>query len=209
MLSGTAPVPGPLAGPTGTGSTGSATASSTAPSTPSPSPACAATSPPRPTFSAARPKAKPTAKSAAASSATSPATSTEPSPTAASAALDKHRSVISRQHVHLGSIPQVTVLPHPCPSSWIRTCCGTFLLYRCHPRREPQPCPRQSPDQRQPCTQDYRCTPRRACRQRGHRGPALTIPRNLTPFQPRAGQPDSPTDIRPGIPRVAQQLPLL
>ena len=51
--------------------------------------------PPRPTLSAAAPKAKPTAKSAAASSATSPAISTGPSQTATSAALDKHRSVIS------------------------------------------------------------------------------------------------------------------
>ena len=117
----------PPAGPTGTGSTGSATASSTAPSTPSPSPGCAATSPPRPTPSAAGPKAKPTAKSAAASSATSPATSTEPSPTAASAALGKHRSVIWRQHVHPRVPVQVTVLPRPRKSARVRVSCCTSV----------------------------------------------------------------------------------
>ena len=75
----------------------SVTASSTAPSTPSPSPACAATRQPGPTSSADAPTERPTGKSAAASSATSPATSTAPSPMAASATLDKHRSVM-RSH---------------------------------------------------------------------------------------------------------------
>ena len=78
-------------------------------------------------------RAKPTAKSAAASSATSPATSTEPLPTAASAALDKHRSVIWRQHVHPRPYPQATVPERPHESSGIQVGCCTFVLYPSEP----------------------------------------------------------------------------
>jgi Transposase len=113
-----------LAAPTATVSTASATASSTAPSTSSPSPGCAATRPPSPTSSAAAPKAKPTRKSAAASSATSPATYT-----GLSARLDKHRSVISRQHVHWSPSPQVTVPHRALQSAQVRVSCGTSVLY--------------------------------------------------------------------------------
>ena len=49
---------------------------------------------------------------------------------------------IWRQHVHPRPSMQVTVLPRPRRSARVRTSCGTFLLYRCHPRGEPQSCPR-------------------------------------------------------------------
>ena len=67
---------------------------------------------------------------------------------------------IWRQHVHPRPYPQVTVLPRPCKSPRVRVSCCTSVLYRCHPRREPQSCPRCSPDQRQPSAPGYRCVVR-------------------------------------------------
>ena len=42
----------------------------------------------------------------------------------------------NRQHVHRRPYPQVTVPQRVSASPWIRTCCGTFVLYSCKPQRE-------------------------------------------------------------------------
>ena len=52
---------------------------------------------------------------------------------------------ISRQHVHPRPSVQVTVLPRPRKSARVRTSCGTFLLYRCHPHRGHQSRPQMQP----------------------------------------------------------------
>ena len=42
----------------------------------------------------------------------------------------------NRQAVHWRPSPQVTVPERVSASPWIRTCCGTFVLYSCNPQRE-------------------------------------------------------------------------
>ena len=68
-------------------------------------------------------------------------------------AIDKHRSVIWRQHVHPRLSVQDTVLPRPRKSARVPVSCWTCVLYRCHPRRGTARGPRCSPDQRNPLRQ--------------------------------------------------------
>ena len=68
-------------------------------------------------------------------------------------------------------------ITRPCGATSVRVRCGTFLLYRCHPRRELQSCPGYSPDQRQPRTPGYRCVVRSAS---GQAGPSSPAPRRST-----------------------------
>ena len=56
---------------------------------------------------------------------------------------------IWRQHVHPRPSPQVTILQRPYAATCVRTCCCTFLLYRCHPCQAHPLQLRCRPDQRQ------------------------------------------------------------
>jgi len=66
----------------------------------------------------------------------------------------------NRQHVHPRPSPQVTVLERVSASPWIRTCCGTFVLYSCKASAGGRgcacaPCARQRQGGRSVCRHEY------------------------------------------------------
>ena len=115
---------------------------------------------------------------------------------------------IWRQHVHPRPYPQVIVPASTPRSTGIRTRCCTSMLYRCHPRREHQSCPDKALTSANPAHQVTGAPSGVHVVKEATEARPSPLPCNLT-LHPMAGQPDSPTNIRPGIPKVAQQLPLL